>query len=88
MKFKKGFILREIAGQNVLSAESIELLDFNKLISLNTSATFLWKELQDKDFDEEIVAQLLMKEYEIESDLAHKDASNICLAWKEAGLID
>ena len=39
MKQKKGFVLREVCGENVIVAEGIETVNFNKLISLNGCGT-------------------------------------------------
>lgn len=33
MKIKEGFMLREMCGDYIVLAESLELIDFNKLIS-------------------------------------------------------
>ena len=43
MRIKKGFVLREVCGEWVVSGESLEQINFNKLVTLNASAVFLWK---------------------------------------------
>ena len=42
MKIKKGFVLRQMCGENIVTAEGLEHINFNKLISLNSTAAFLW----------------------------------------------
>ena len=43
MKLKKGFVLRDVAGEKIVSAEGLEQMDFNKLITLNPTAAYLWE---------------------------------------------
>ena len=74
MKIKKGFELREVCGEHIIVAYGRENIDFNKVISLNESASFLWKNIVDKDFDAETMAGLLQQEYEVDAETALKDA--------------
>lgn len=86
MKIKDGFVLREMCGENIVAAEGLENINFNKLISLNESAAYLWKELCGKEFTIEEMAELLISRYEIDKELAMKDSANLCEAWKNAGI--
>lgn len=86
MKIKDGFILREMCGENIVAAEGLEHINFNKLISLNESAAYLWQELIGKEFDAEEMAQLLVIRYGIDKELALKDSENLCEAWIKAGI--
>lgn len=88
MKIKKGFVLREMCGENIVSGEGLEHINFNKLISLNSTAAFLWKALEGKEFTVEQMAQLLVDEYEIDMELALKDSQNLCNSWIEAGIAE
>ena len=53
MKIKNGFILREMCGEHIVAAEGLEHINFNKLISLNSTAAFLWEALVGKEFTDE-----------------------------------
>ena len=88
MKIKNGFVLREMCGENIVAAEGIENINFNKLISLNESAAYLWKELVGKEFTVEDMADLLINRYEIDKELAIKDSTNLCEAWIKAGIAE
>ena len=88
MKIKTGFVLREMCGENIVTAEGMENINFNKLISLNSTAAFLWKNLEGKEFTEKEMAQLLIDEYGIDMELAMKDSTNLCNVWKEAGIAE
>ncbi len=88
MKIKNGFVLREMCGENIVTAEGIENINFNKLISLNVTAAYLWEALAGKDFTAEDMAGLLVERYGIDIELALKDSENLCNAWKDAGVIE
>lgn len=66
MKTKKGFVLRNVCGENIIVAEGKENIDFTKIISMNETAAYLWKNVEGKDFDPDTLKNLLMKEYEVE----------------------
>ena len=88
MKIKKGFILREMCGENIVTGEGLEHIDFNKLISLNSTAAFLWKKVADTEFTAETMAQMLVEEYGIDTELALKDAGNLAKSWIDAGIAE
>jgi predicted transcriptional regulator len=88
MKTKKGFNLREICGEQVIIAEGRENIDFSKIISMNESSAYLWKNIKDKDFTIDELVKLLMSEYEIDEDTARKDSQTLIDQWLEAGIIE
>lgn len=88
MKTKKGFNLRNICGENIIVAEGIENIDFSRIISMNESASYLWKNIQGLDFDSETLTQLLLKEYEVDEQTARNDADTLISKWLEAGIIE
>ena len=46
MKIKEGFILRKICGEYVVVGEGLAQVNFNKMLSLNASAAYLWEQFQ------------------------------------------
>ena len=88
MKIKNGFILREMCGEFIVAAEGIEHINFNKLISLNSTAAFLWKALVGKEFTAEEMAQLLVDEYGIDMELALTDSKKLMESWVDAGIAE
>jgi hypothetical protein len=88
MRLKNGFVLREMCGEHIVSGEGIEHINFNKLISLNSTAAFLWKEAEGRDFTAETLAELLIDRYGIDKELAMKDSENLINAWIEAGIAE
>lgn len=87
MKIKQGFELRTVCDENIIISHGVENIDFTKVITLNESAAYLWKKVQDKDFTEEDLVSALMDEYEVDGAIAKADVASLVASWKEAGLI-
>jgi hypothetical protein len=87
MKTKKGFRLRELGGDYILIGESVELVNFNNMITFNETAAYLWQAVEGKEFDVETLTQLLLAEYEVSEDIAREDAQATIDDWKEIGIL-
>ena len=87
MKTKKGFRLRELGGDYILIGESVELVNFNNLITFNETAANLWQQVEGKEFDVEELTRLLLSEYEVSADIAREDAQATIDDWREIGII-
>lgn len=37
--------MREMCGEYIVTGESMEYVDFNKMLNLNATAAYLWKEV-------------------------------------------
>lgn len=88
MRIKKGFKLREIMGEFAVIGEGLEQVNFNKIISLNNTAAYIWKEIEGKEFDVDMVAELLLAKYDVEEELARKDAAALVQKLVENGLTE
>ena len=88
MRFKKGYRLRSLGQEFILIAEGLEAVDFSRMISMNESAAFLWKEVEDKDFDAEMLTALLTDNYDIALETAQNDVAALLESWSAAGLIE
>lgn len=88
MRIKKGFVLRTLGNEHIISGEGLEQINFTKLISLNHSAAYLWKEVEGKDFDAQTLAGLLVKRYTVDEATALADAQKLAETWKNAGLLE
>lgn len=87
MKIKQGFELRVICGEAIVVAHGKENIDFSKIISLNESAAYLWRQVEGKDFDAALLAKLLTEEYEVDEATALRDAEKTMADWQETELI-
>ena len=84
MKIKEGYNLVKI-GESSYLLESQEF--FNKIITFNSSAAFLWESVKGKSFDLEDLASLLVHKYGIGHESALNDASSIVDGWKKVSII-
>lgn len=88
MRIKDGFVLRTICGQDVISGEGLERVNFSKIVSLNATASYVWKALQGMEFSAEDVRDLLLDKYDVDETTAMNDAVALCGRWKELGLAE
>ena len=66
MRIKKGFVLREVCGERVIVGEGLDAINFGKLLTLNESAAWLWKQaVEAGDFTADALAQRLSEGYEV-----------------------
>lgn len=88
MKFKEGYKVREIAGESVVIMQGRFGVDMTKIISLNSSSLLLWKALQNREFEVDDVAAILLENYEVEASVAQADAKAWVAKLKECKLIE
>lgn len=89
MKCKSGFKLRPLGGEFILVGEGIEQVNFNKMITMNETAAYLWKKVAElESFTEEDMARLLTEEYEVSMEEALVDCRQTMENWREAGIAD
>lgn len=89
MKIKKGFVLRQVCGENVIVGEGLEAIDFGKLLSLNETATWLWEQAEEMgDFTIDSLVAKLLEEYDVTEDMARNDVSNIVNEWLKLEVIE
>lgn len=88
MRIKEGFVLRDIMGEAIVVGEGFDQINFNQMIKLNDSATFLWRAAEGRDFTEQELADLLTSHYEIDQKSALADVVRLCEEWKKNGIIE
>ncbi len=89
MRLKKGFVLRNVCGENVITGEGLDAIDFGKLLALNETAAWLWKEAQQMgDFTVEALADRLCEEYEVTAEQAKADVTAIVAQWQELKVVE
>ncbi len=88
MRTIEGFKLRKLGNEYILVGESMALINFNKMITLNETAAFLWQEAEKGDFDAGSLCKALCAEYEVSPERAMSDVEATIASWKEAGVIE
>lgn len=88
MRIKEGFELREICGEHVILSHGMDNIDFSKIISLNETAAFLWKQVVGKEaISEDGLVSSLLEAYEVDEETARKDVAQVLAKWREIGLL-
>ncbi len=87
MKIAEGFTLRSLLGENIITREGAEAVNFNKMVSLNSSAAYLWKAVEGREFTVTDLKNLLLEEYEVDEETALKDAQKLADSWLKIGLV-
>ena len=87
MKIKKGFVVREIAGQSVVIAVGSASKIFNGIIKLNESGMILWNLLVD-GADKNALVEALLAEYDIDKATAEADVDKFVGVLRDAGALD
>lgn len=87
-----GFRLRQLGNEFILVGESIELINFNKMITLNETAAFLWEKAEEATqrhgaFSVAELCKALCEEYEVAPEQAMTDVEATVASWKEAGVV-
>jgi len=87
MKIKRGFISRQVAGNNVVVATGEQTKNFNGIIKLNESGLILWNKLVGGADKEELITTLL-DEYDIDRGVAEADVDKFVGVLRDAGAIE
>jgi len=77
-----------VCGYNIVVAEGIENVDFSKVISMNDTSAYLWRNIQDKDFTVQTLVDLITQEYDVDVETATTDCQQIVDKWLEVGIVD
>lgn len=87
LKIKKGFMLRQVAGNYIVIGIGEEAVDFNGMVTINETGAFLWKILEN-GADKEDLLEALMKEYDVDEESAKKDITNFLQKLYNGKLLD
>ena len=87
MKTIEGFVLRSLGKEHIVVGEGLAQVNFNKMISLNETAAYLWASVAGKEFTVETLTDLLLDRYEVDPEVASRDAAALAQAWLDAGII-
>lgn len=87
MKIKKGFAKRNIAGSNIVVPVGKNAVDFNAMITLNETGSFLWDAFQ-KDITVDDAVELITSEYEVAPEIARADIEKFIVLLQENNLFE
>ena len=85
MKIKDGYLLKSVAGNQIVVP--VGDLNFDGLISLNESGALLWRTMEHECTKEDLICALT-EVYDISEEIANADVSAFLLRLQNAGLLD
>ncbi|MBE7055162.1 MAG: PqqD family protein [Ruminococcaceae bacterium] len=86
MKIKDGYLLRSVAGKNIVVSVGGNL-DFNGMLTLNDTGVFFWNLLQKSTTKEEMLNAVLF-EYDVDKEEAKKDIDEFIMKLEDAKLLE
>lgn len=88
MKIKDGFVVEKVGTRYLAVAVGKRADEFNALIRMNSTGAFIWQKLTEGDKDADMLADLLVSEYEVERERAMGDVLAFLSKLREAHLLD
>lgn len=87
MKIKNQYVLKEIAGENIVIPTGQEAVSFNGIITLNNSAKMLFKKLQKETKQEDLI-RLFLETYNVDEATAVNDVEDFIVILKKHHLLE
>lgn len=87
MKLKSGFILRQIAGTDVIIPVGERVIEFKGMLMPNDTGSFIWKKLVSEMTYEQLLSAIL-DEYDVDEATAKADLNDFLAEAREIGAID
>ena len=88
MKLKEGFTIRQLCGEHIVVGEGLSQVNFNKMLSMNDSAAYLWEQVYGKEFSLDDLVTLLTDRYEVSAEQALEDVKKMVAVWQEHGVLE
>ena len=86
MKIANGFLLKTVAGKNIVVSVGAEV-NFNGMLTLNDTGVYLWNLLQNDTTKEEILNKML-EEYDVSEEIASKDIDAFIEKLRQANILE
>lgn len=86
MKLRDGYLLRTVAGKNIVVSVGSDV-EFNGMLTLNDTGVFFW-ELLKKDTTKEEMLGKILEEYDVSQEEACRDLDDFLGKLKEAKLLE
>ena len=86
MKIANGFLLKTVAGKNIVVSVGAEV-NFNGMLTLNDTGVYLWNLLQSDTTKEEILNKML-EEYDVSEEIASKDIDAFIEKLRQANILE
>ena len=87
MKIKDTFILRNIAGNNIVLPVGASSETFSGMMTLNESGVFLWNSLKN-DISMDDLINAMLSEYNVSAEEAKSDVEEFVKSLRSAGVLE
>lgn len=87
MKIKNDFVVKEISDSIVVIPVGSQVMDFNGMIKVNETGSFLFNLLKNNVTEEELVKSLI-SEYDVSENIAKQDVAKFLKKLEDAGVIE
>lgn len=87
MRLKKEFMIREVAGQDVIVATGKEAMKYNGLLTVSPVGRFLLDNYQNAQGISDLI-QMVLNEFEVDQETAAKDTVGFTNTMLEQGFIE
>lgn len=88
MKLKNKHQIRSIAGEQIVIASGDGQTNLTRILSLNPTAVWLWKQLSGKEFTEEDAMNLLLDRFNVDPTTTIIDARGWSDSLKQHDIIE
>lgn len=86
MKRKDGFLMQDVAGENLLLPLGSQVLDTNGILTLNATARCVWELLaEDRSVDE--LAAVVVERFDVDGERARADVQTFLGEIARLGLL-
>ena len=86
MRISDGFLLKTVAGKNIVVSVGAEV-NFNGMLTLNDTGVFLWNLLKSHTTKEELVKKML-EEYDVEESIASFDIDSFIAKLRDSKILE
>lgn len=87
MKIKEGYIVRTVAGSNIVLPIGEHAVQFNGIMTINETGMFLWN-LLVSGAEKETLVEAILNEYEVTKEIAERDVDLFIDKLMGAGLVE
>ncbi len=87
MKLDDGLEMRTLAGFNIIVPSKVKDIDYTHVLTLNETATTIWKRMTEGDFEIDDLVKSITDTYEVDETQARKDAIEIIEKLRELRMI-
>ena len=80
--------MRQVGGEWVVVGEGLSAINFNRLLSLNDTAAWLWQQAMEQgDLTVDSLADRLSEEYDVTTEDARRDVAELVGKWQQEGIV-